>query len=70
MKITHEIREYVIEDGDTIYSVTRNMVSNDLFYYIIEPPVEGAHVNSISWFDASDELKDRIKQTIKQYNQN
>lgn len=70
MKLTHEIRKYVIEDGDIRYSVTHNILSDDWFYYLLEPPVEGTHVNSVSWFDASDELKNRIKQTIEQYNQN
>ena len=64
MKITHEIRQYIVEDGDNRYSVKHNVLSNDWFYYIIEEPVEGSHLNSTSWFEASDELKDRIKKII------
>ena len=70
MKVTHEIRNYIVEDGDIRYSIKHNILSDDWFFYIIEPPVEGTHVNSVSWFDVSDELKDRIKQTIAQYYKN
>ena len=70
MKITHEIRNYIVEDGDMRYYIKHNILSDDWFYYLIENPEEGRHVNSVLWFDASDELKDRIKQTIAQYYKN
>jgi len=70
MKITHEIREYIVEDNNIKYSVRHNILSDDWFYYIIEEPAEGTHVNSVSWFDASDELKDKIRYSIKLYTSN
>ena len=65
MKITHEIREYIVEDNNIRYSVTHNILSDVWFYYLIEES-EDSHVNSVSWFDASDELKNRIKEVITQ----
>lgn len=36
MKITHEIREYIVEDNNIKYSVRHNILSDDWFY--ITPP--------------------------------
>jgi len=70
MKITNEIRQYILEDEyGTKYVVRRSITSDDWFYFKIEEP-EDSHVNSVSWFEASDELKNRIKEVITQWNQN
>ena len=64
MKITNQINEYIIQDGDTRYSVKHNIKENYLGIWRIEENPEIGDRNSVVWFDVPEELIARIKETI------
>ena len=65
MKITHEIREYIIVDNENRYSVRHNIKKD---YYGVCKIEENEFLpdrNSIVYFEVPNELMDKIKETIK-----
>ena len=63
MKITHEIREYIIEDGDARYSVKYNIKVDYWGIWIIKDDPDSDR-NSVEWFEVPTELELRIKETV------
>ena len=67
MKITNEIRQYILEDEyGTRYVVRRSITSDDWFYSKIEESEE----SRVTYLEASDEFKNSLKQVIAQSKQN
>lgn len=65
MEITHEIREYIIVDGENRYSVRHNIKEDYFGVWRIEENEEFPDRNSIVYFDVPTELMNKIKETIK-----
>jgi hypothetical protein len=64
MEITHEIREYIISDGENKYSVRHN-VGKD--FYLIQQIVANkiyGDRNSMVYIDATKDFLDKVKEVI------
>jgi len=68
MEITHEIREYIIKDGENKYSVRHN-VREDV-YSIKQIVLNKLHWdrNSMVYFDVTEDFLNRVKDTINKLN--
>ena len=68
MEITHEIREYIISDGENKYSVRHN-VGKD--FYLIQQIVANkiyGDRNSMVYIDATKDFLDKVKDVINKSN--
>ena len=63
MKITHEIRDYIIVEDDVRYSVRYNIKEDFWGIWIIKDDTDSC-LNSVEWFEVSAELELRIKETV------
>jgi hypothetical protein len=70
MEIIHEIREYIITDGENKYSVRYN-VGKDV-YSIKQIVLNELHWdrNSMVYFDVTEDFLNRVKNLIKQLKTN
>jgi len=70
MEITHEIREYIIKDGENKYSVRYN-VREDV-YSIKQIVLNELHWdrNSMVYFDVTEDFLNRVKDTINKIKTN
>ena len=70
MEITHEIREYIIKDGENKYSIRHN-VREDV-YSIKQIVLNELHWdrNSMVYFDVTEDFLNRVKNTINKLKTN
>lgn len=64
MEITHEIREYIIKDGDKRYSVRYNIMAE---VYSIKEIVENEEHwdrNSMIYVEVTDDFLNKVKEVI------
>ena len=67
MKITHEIRKYIIKDDDKRYSVSHNIKENVIRVLLILENDDYPDRNLICHFDVPDSLMKKIKKKIKDH---